>query len=95
MIGFTYFLLSTLDVLDRRAWELPLLQRYLARLTECGAQAPSFDDAWHQYRCTSLFPLLTWVNNSAKWQPEAVNTRNAMRAAWAVVDHDALNLLGV
>lgn len=95
VIGFTYFLLSTLDALDRRDWERPLLQRYLARLQACGAQAPDFDQAWHLYRCTTIFPLLTWVNNSARWQPEAINTRNAMRAAWAVVDHDALNLLGV
>lgn len=94
-IGFTYFLLSTLDVLDRRIWEQPLLQRYLDRMTDCGAVAPAFDEAWLQYRCTTLYPLLTWVNNSAKWQPEAVNTRNAVRAAWAVIDHDTLNLLGV
>lgn len=95
VIGFTYFLLSTLDALDRRAWERPLLQRYLAGLQAHGAQAPSFDEAWHLYRCATLFPLLTWVNNSAKWQPEAVNTRNALRAAWAVIDHGALDLLGV
>jgi hypothetical protein len=95
VIGFTYFLLSCLDALDRRAWERPLLQRYLAGLQASGAQAPSFDEAWLLYRCTTIFPLLTWVNNSAKWQPESVNTRNALRAAWAVIDHDALSVLGV
>lgn len=95
VIGFTYFLLSTLDALDRRTWERPLLRRYLAALQAHGAQVPSFDEAWYLYRCSTLFPLLTWVNNSAQWQPEAVNTRNALRAAWAVIDHDALNLLGV
>ncbi|MCK8683279.1 phosphotransferase family protein [Pseudomonas umsongensis] len=95
VVGFTYFLLSCLDALDRRAWERPLLQRYLVGLEACGAQAPSFDEAWLLHRSTCVFPLLTWVNNSAKWQPESINTRNALRAAWAVVDHDTLNLLGV
>jgi hypothetical protein len=95
VIGFTYFLISTLDALDRRQWERPLLQRYLQGLKACGARPIEFDAAWYLYRCTTLFPLLTWVNNSAQWQPEAVNTRNAMRAAWAVVDHDVLNLLAV
>jgi hypothetical protein len=39
--------------------------------------------------------MLTWLNNSAVWQPEPVNTRNTARAALAVIDHDALRLLGV
>jgi hypothetical protein len=95
VIGFTYFLLSTLDALDRRAWERPLLQRYLDGLRAHGAHAPSFEQAWYLYRCSTLYPLLTWINNSAKWQPEAVNTRNAQRAAWAVIDHNALDLLDV
>jgi hypothetical protein len=95
VIGFTYFLISTVDALDRREWERPLLQRYLDGLKAHGATPVSFEEAWFLYRCTTLFPLLTWINNSAQWQPEAINTRNAMRAAWAVCDHDVLNLLGV
>lgn len=94
VVAFTYFLLSTLDALDRRKWERPLLAYYLDRLTRHGAAAPSFQEAWHHYRCTALFPFLTWLNNSAKWQPESINTRNTMRAALAVIDHDSLNLLG-
>lgn len=95
VVGFTYFLLSTLDALDRRVWERELLQHYLDRLRHYGADAPAFDEAWHAYRCTALFPFLTWLNNSARWQPEAINTRNTMRAALAVIDHDTLALLGV
>lgn len=95
VIGFTYFLLSTVDALDRREWERPLLEEYLAALERHGATPPTFEQAWFQYRCTTLFPFLTWLNNSARWQPEAVNTRNTVRAALAVVDHDALALLGV
>lgn len=95
VIGFTYFLLSTLDALDRRQWERALLQHYLDRLQHYGAKAPDFDEAWQAYRCTALFPFLTWLNNSPKWQPEAINTRNTMRAALAVIDHGTLSLLDV
>jgi Ser/Thr protein kinase RdoA (MazF antagonist) len=94
VIGFTYFLISTLDALDRRRWEEPLLQYYLSRLAHHGAQPPSFAEAWLLHRCTTLYPMLTWFNNSAKWQPESVNTRNCMRAALAVIDHNVLDLLG-
>ena len=64
-------------------------------LARYGGGAPSFDEAWYLYRCTAVFPFLTWFNNSAKWQPESVNTRNTMRAALAMIDHDTFGLLGV
>lgn len=94
VVGFTYFLLSTLDPLDRRQWERALLRHYLDRLRHHGANPPDFEVAWHAHRCTALFPFLTWLNNSPRWQPESVNTRNTMRAALAVIDHDTLSLLG-
>ena len=94
VLAFTYFLLSTTDALDRRAWEKPLLALYLDRLTRYGARAPGFEEAWFLYRGTTIYPMLTWLNNSGKWQPESVNTRNTARAALAVMDHDALELLG-
>ena len=95
VVSFTYFLMSTVDALDRRQWERPLLQYYLERLTHFGAHAPGFDEAWFMYRCTLVFPFLTWFNNSAKWQPESINTRHTMRAALAMLDHDTFGLLGV
>lgn len=95
VLGFTYFLLSTVDALHRREWERPLLALYLDRLARFGASPPGFEEAWFLYRCTTIFPMLTWLNNSAVWQPEPVNTRNTARAALAVIDHDALRLLGV
>ena len=95
-IGISYFLICALDVADRRVWEKPLLAHYLTRLTTYGVQdAPLMEDAWFLYRCATLFPLITWLNNSAVWQPEAVNTANVTRAAVAALDHDVLRLLGV
>lgn len=52
------------------------------------------ENAWFLYRCATLFPMMTWLNNSAVWQAEAVNTANVMRAVVAALDHDVLRLLG-
>lgn len=93
--SFTYFLLITIDTFDRRQWEKPLLEFYLERLRRYGATPPGFEEAWLMYRCTAVLPFLIWFNNSPKWQSESVNTRNTMRAAMAMIDHDTFGLLGV
>jgi hypothetical protein len=94
-LAFTYFIVSAVDILDRRNWERPLLHRYLQQLARHGVTAPSFEEAWYFYRCTTVFPCLTWLNNSNDWQPEEINTRNTVRAAAAVIEHDVFRLLGV
>ena len=95
-VGISYFLLCALDIADRRRWERALLSHYVTRLGAYGARdVPSLEDAWFLYRCASLYPVVTWLNNSAVWQPEAINTANVVRAASAALDHDALDLLGV
>ncbi|NWK97882.1 hypothetical protein DM806_19920 [Sphingobium lactosutens] len=95
-IGISYFMLCTIDVADRRKWERALLSHYLTRLAAHGAQdVPSFEEAWFIYRCATFYPVVTWLNNSGIWQPEAINTANAVRAATAALDHDAFALLGV
>lgn len=95
VVGYTYFAVVTLDSVDRRQWERPLLQHYLQCLTRRGIAAPGFDEAWYAYRCASLLPLMVWIHNSSQWQPEWANTSNAMRAGLAVLDHDAFGLLGL
>ena len=95
-IGISYFMLCALDIADRRAWERMLLSHYVTRLAAHGAtNVPSLEDAWFLYRCASFYPVVTWLNNSAVWQPEAINTANAVRAATAALDHDAFGLLGL
>jgi hypothetical protein len=94
-LAIARFLASTLDILDRPAWERPLLAGYLRDLERFGALVPSFDEAWHAYRCSMICPLMIWLNNSSTWQPEATNTANAARASAAVLDHDAFRLLGL
>lgn len=93
--GYVYFTVVTLDPIDRRNWEQPLLEHYLNCLTELGVDAPGFEEAWYVYRCATLYPLMVWLHNSSKWQPEWANTANAVRSGLAVLDHDAYGLLGV
>lgn len=94
--GISYFMLCSLDIPDRRRWERALLSHYLTRLRFYGApDVPAFEEAWFLYRCSTFYPVVTWLNNSGAWQPEAINTANAVRAATAAMDHDVLNLLGV
>ena len=77
-VGIAYFLLCCLDVTDRRRWERALLSHYVTRLRTYGARdVPGVEDAWFLYRCATWYPVVTWLNNSAVWQPEAVNTANA------------------
>ncbi|WP_068088747.1 hypothetical protein [Novosphingobium rosa] len=94
-LGLVRFLIPTLDILDRRAWERSLLAGYLEDLRSFGAPAPSFEEAWLGYRAAAICPLMIWLNNSSSWQPEATNTANAARAAAAVMDHESFALLGL
>jgi aminoglycoside phosphotransferase (APT) family kinase protein len=92
---YAYFLSNSLDSLDRRAWEQPMLSRYLRTLNNMGVDAPTFDEAWYSYRCALVFPLIVWYTNPTKWQPAAINTACVARAALAMIDHDTLGLLGL
>jgi hypothetical protein len=92
--GIAYFLVTTLDIADRKNWERPLLAHYISCLNRFGSDAPAFDHAWFAYRCANLYPLVVWLNNNAAWQPEAVNTVCAARAGAACLDHDVFALLG-
>jgi aminoglycoside phosphotransferase (APT) family kinase protein len=95
-VGISYFMLCALDMVDRRRWERPLLSHYVTRLAAYGAKdLPSLQDAWFLYRCATFYPVVTWLNNSAIWQPESINTANVARAVAAAIDHDAFGLLGV
>lgn len=95
-IGVAYFLLCALDIADRRKWERALLSHYVTRLKVYGARdVPTLEDAWWMYRCATFYPVVTWLNNSAVWQPESINTANLVRASTAALDHDVFALLGI
>lgn len=94
-VSIGYFVVNTLDPLDRREWEKPLLAHYRDRLAVYGVRPPSEDTVWFGYRCGAVFALLVWANNRGAWQPEVTNSACTVRAAAAVVDLDSFGALGV
>lgn len=86
----TYFMVSALDPLDRRAWERELVLGYLAALARADvAEPPSVNEAWDAIRAHIVYGLFYWLVNPVEWQSEANNCAVAPRFAWAAVDHDA------
>lgn len=89
---YTYFLVGALDPEDRRASERELLRTYLAALAAAGAPAPSFDDAWLDYRRHLVHGFL-WVVCPVEMQPIDVISANVERFATAVFDLDTVGAL--
>lgn len=91
---FAYHLVAALDIEDRRAWEKPLLARYLRKLFEAGVDAvPSFEEAWYDYRCEIAYGLFIFLINEGHFQREEVNTAYTARFGNAAIDHGTLDLL--
>jgi aminoglycoside phosphotransferase (APT) family kinase protein len=90
---FTFFLVSALDVIDRRNWERSLVSRYVRQLASLGVSALSFEEAWLGYRREISYGLFIWLVNSSDMQPEHIAAANAARFNMAAVDHDSLSLL--
>lgn len=89
----SYHIVCASDVADRTHWERPLLEKYLAALQKHGVAAPSFDDAWLDYRRSLVWGLFIFLTNENKFQTEAINTAYAARFSQAALDHDLKNLL--
>ena len=90
-----YFLVSALDVPDRRAHERDLLGHYLKVLATFGVSAPGLDEAWSDYRRATVHGFLGWLCNLDQWQPAEVNTATYARFGMAMIDHDTYAALGV
>ena len=90
-----YFLVSALDLPDRQAYERGLLEHYLKALATYDITAPAPDDAWDDYRRSTVYGFLCWLCNSPDWQPEDVNTATYARFGSAMLDHQTYAVLGV
>ncbi len=95
---FTYALVSSLTVADRRAWQEDLLRFYLDRLHAAGGPSLDFDDAWLSYRRHAPWPYLCWlmtlVGASAmtpEMQPKQVSLDIVSRMGHAIEDLDTLS----
>jgi aminoglycoside/choline kinase family phosphotransferase len=89
----TYFLVSALDIADRRRWDRALIAHFLERLSELGVAPPSFDEAWDAYRRQIVDGLYFWLVNPPEFQSEENNCAVAPRFAAAAVDHDTFELM--
>ena len=90
-----YFVVSALDVPDRRAHERDLLGHYLNMLATYGVSVPGLDEAWSDYRRATVHGFLGWLCNLDHWQPAEVNTATYARFGMAMIDHDTYAALGV
>jgi aminoglycoside phosphotransferase (APT) family kinase protein len=87
----TTFIVTSLDVLDRRAGERDLLQHYVGYLKELGvASPPSFDQVWLGYRRHLVYSLVSWLFTSVAQQPQLDCVANMHRFGTAALDLDTL-----
>ncbi|MGE3744558.1 MAG: phosphotransferase [Sphingomonadaceae bacterium] len=92
----SYFLISSLDIPDRRAAERDLLVHYLDCLgRHRQSPGPGFDEAWEDYRRAAFQSFFTWISNSDDWQAPEINMSCYARASAAMMDLDSYTALGV
>lgn len=91
----TYFIVSALDIADRRKWDKALLSYYLERLNHYGVVTPpNFDEAWEAYRLQIIDGLFYWLVNPEEFQEELNNCAVTPRFAMAALDVDTSSLVG-
>lgn len=83
-----YFLVSALDIEDRRKWDRDLLETYLSTLRDEGVDAPTSDAAWMAYRRTPAYGLSIWVTTLgiSGWQRDDNTITTIKRFAAAYED---------
>jgi Ser/Thr protein kinase RdoA (MazF antagonist) len=66
-----YFIVSSLEVEDRRSHERELLAGYVDALRSTGIDGPQPEHAWERYRATPAFGLGTWMHtlSAGSFQP--------------------------
>lgn len=90
-----YHITLALDVADRPRWEGALVRHYLDELARHSiADAPSFDQAMHQFGAFLVEGFCLVLINDAFFMPEAPITAYAARFSAAMLDHDTAGLLG-
>ena len=85
-----YFLVSALDVAERRAHERDLVEQYRRALEVPLADLPSTEVAWLRYRSTPAYGLAVWLatSSSANYQSHPICSTKVERYAAAFMDLD-------
>jgi aminoglycoside phosphotransferase (APT) family kinase protein len=88
-----YFLVSSLDVDDRRTAAPDLVEHYRQALVAAGAEsAPSRDDAWQQFVRWPAYGTECWLGNLNQWG-ESTGAEMVRRHFAAAEDYDTFDLL--
>ena len=96
---FTYAMLTSLPIEERRAWEKELLAFYLNRVKAGDGNPPEHADAWEIYRRQTLYTFVGWLVTigfgalQPDMQPDSESLQIIKRAAVAIDDLDSLALL--
>ena len=89
-----YFMISALDIADRRKHERALLDSYLSVLRGCEVDSPTDDEAWTAYRRTPAYGLPGWISTLMGNYQRPENTLAAIeRFAAAFEDLDTIELV--
>ena len=89
----TTFIVSSLDIVDRRAGDRDLLQHYVGYLKELGvASPPSIEEVWLGYRRHLVYSLVSWLFTSVAQQPQLDCVANMHRFGVAALDLDTLGV---
>lgn len=91
----TYFLLTSLDVLDRRKWLPALLQYYLDQLAGYGIAAPSYEEAFYCLRRELIYGYVLFITNGDGHQfwSESMNSAVTVRYAMAAEEYDMMSAI--
>ena len=91
-----YALSAGLEIEDRRNWEKPLLERYLARMASLTQNSFDWDESWRHYRSQMLHALWMWTITLCHspmlpaMQTEDTSRKMIERIATAVVDLNSI-----
>jgi hypothetical protein len=88
-----YHIGSVFEPADRAAHERELLTHYLGRLAAAGVDAPSFDEAWDDYRTALTYGYFMWA--ITRRVEERITVLFNRRLGTAVTEHDSFGLLGI
>jgi hypothetical protein len=78
---------------NRRSSEHDLLLGYLSHLHDAGVEAPSFDEAWEDFRASVAYGYFLWSITRRVYEPITVEMNR--RLGTAVADLDSFGVLGV
>jgi aminoglycoside/choline kinase family phosphotransferase len=91
----SYFIISALEVDERRRHERTLLAHYLDALAAHGVTAPSMDAAWLAYRRYNAYGLFVKIVNPDVFKPRAINVAWMSRHVAAAEDLETFDSLDV